>query len=291
MIALRTGLPQDVPRQRELWQLAFGDSDDYLDYVYAHQDLAEIVVLLDDDLIQSMTFLYPMTVALPDGTTATSAYIYALATHPDARGKGYAGMLLQYVDFILAERGIDCVTTVPAMPSLHQFFESNGFQPGFSTQKLDISREILPPPGPEDTIVPIEGAQYQALRTQLLAGSFHIDYPTAMLDYQAGVSQMFSGNLYRMEVDGIPGVCVAERHSPHLVVTKECLLPPAQMAKGVALLAQVLPAQQYHLRAPWGWTGMEGSRDEEFGMIKWYNATLSEKYGTLRQGYLGLAFD
>ena len=31
MITVRPSVPEDVPAQRELWKLAFGDSDQYID--------------------------------------------------------------------------------------------------------------------------------------------------------------------------------------------------------------------------------------------------------------------
>ena len=36
-----------------------------------------------------MVALFPVALALPGGRKASSAYIYALATHPDARKKGF----------------------------------------------------------------------------------------------------------------------------------------------------------------------------------------------------------
>ena len=34
MSIIRPSVPEDVPAQRELWKLAFGDSDAYLDNFY-----------------------------------------------------------------------------------------------------------------------------------------------------------------------------------------------------------------------------------------------------------------
>ena len=81
------------------------DRDGY-DYLYEVERLASMLALL------------PQTLTLPGGGTASGWYIYALATDPGARSKGYGRQLLRFVDGYLAERGADCVTTVPAEPSL-----------------------------------------------------------------------------------------------------------------------------------------------------------------------------
>ena len=36
MIEIRPARPEEIPRQKELWKLAFGDDDAYIDYFYAH---------------------------------------------------------------------------------------------------------------------------------------------------------------------------------------------------------------------------------------------------------------
>ena len=48
-----------------------------------------MLVLLEDGVVYTMVALFPVALALPGGRKASSAYIYALATHPDARKKGF----------------------------------------------------------------------------------------------------------------------------------------------------------------------------------------------------------
>ena len=49
-----------------------------------------------------MLALLPQTLTLPGGGTASGWYIYALATDPGARSKGYGRQLLRFVDGYLA---------------------------------------------------------------------------------------------------------------------------------------------------------------------------------------------
>ena len=116
MLEIRPARPEEIPRQKELWKLAFGDDDAYIDYFYQHGEESQVLVLLEDGVVWTMTALFPVTLTLPEGERLSSAYIYALATHPEARKKGFARFLLNYVDYYLQEAGKDCVAIVPAEP-------------------------------------------------------------------------------------------------------------------------------------------------------------------------------
>ena len=90
MIEIRPAKPDELLRQKELWKLAFGDEDDYIDYFFAHGEESQVLVLLEDGVVYTMVALFPVALALPGGRKASSAYIYALATHPDARKRALA---------------------------------------------------------------------------------------------------------------------------------------------------------------------------------------------------------
>ena len=107
-------------------------------------------------------------------------YLYAVATHPDARGKGYAGMLLRYADLYLKEE-VHCqaVTTVPAEESLHRFFGANGFRECFTHRCIKISSIKGIGTGELEPLSPV---QYGQLREELLKGQPHIMYPLDALE-------------------------------------------------------------------------------------------------------------
>lgn len=146
MLEMRPGRPEEVLAQKALWKAAFGDEGRYIDWFYeccgASADVLEVV---EEGRLASMLALLSQTLTLPGGGTASGWYIYALATDPGARSKGYGRQLLRFVDGYLAERGADCVTTVPAEPSLFKFFGTVGFAPCFSTRKLELLKSSSSP--------------------------------------------------------------------------------------------------------------------------------------------------
>ena len=103
MLEMRPGRPEEVLAQKALWKAAFGDEGRYIDWFYeccgASADVLEVV---EEGRLASMLALLPQTLTLPGGGTASGWYIYALATDPGARSKGYGRQLLRFVDGYLA---------------------------------------------------------------------------------------------------------------------------------------------------------------------------------------------
>lgn len=291
MIEIRPARPEEIPRQKEIWKRAFGDEDAYIDYFYDHQDVSQVLLLLEDGVIWTMSACLPTTLTLPEGQSVPSAYLYALATHPDARKRGYGRFMVRYVDFYLKERGMACVTTVPAEPSLHRYFASTGYTECFALRKVELLSDMTGAPAPEDALAPAGPAEYDAIRERLLAGSLHISYGEGLIAYQQGISQMARANLYRLTAGGETGVAAAEYLDDETVLVKELVLPPKAMAGGAALLAAELPGRRYHIRTPAHWEGLPGSYLQPYGMVKWYDPALEKEWLDQRRAYLGLGFD
>lgn len=292
MIEMRPALPEEENRQRELWQLAFGDSDAQIDYFYTQRPAgAETLVLLENGVVETMLALFPVTLTLPDGATASSSYIYALATHPNARKKGYGRFILNYVDFYLQEKKLDCVTIVPAEASLHRFFAATGFSECFATRKVELLGYMAQTAGEGDSLSSASPQRYNQVREDLLAGTFRVSYDEDTIGYQNGLSEMAGSGLYLLNVGGVQGCAAAECLNEDSLLVKELIIPPHAMAGAVALLARKFPAVRYHVRTPALWDGLPGSYLQPFGMVKWYKQELEAAWCNERKGYMGLAFD
>ena len=50
MIEIRPARPEEIPRQKELWKLAFGDDDAYINYFYDHGDASQVLLLLENEV-------------------------------------------------------------------------------------------------------------------------------------------------------------------------------------------------------------------------------------------------
>ncbi len=285
MLEIRPSHPEEWQDCKALWQAAFGDSDAYIDNYYVNHYAPEKVLLLkDEDGVRSMLALFDLEQRWGDGGTTKAAYLYALATHPEARGKGYAGFLLAYTDFYLQNRAVPFLSTVPAQPSLEKFFGSHGFQP---CHPLDEYAGPLPKglhqPG---RVCPVTAEEYHALREGLLVGMAHAIYPAEYLDYQSKVCALSGGNLYRVETSCGPACAVAFAEEGVLDV-RELLCSAGAQAQAVAALATLWPVETCRVRTPAGRGEFPGTCTKTFGMAK----RVPTADTTLEPSYFALAFD
>ena len=292
MVEIRPIRPEELPARKGLWKAAFGDDDAYIDWFdRCCGGEAETLGVVEDGALVSMLTLLPHTLTLPGGGEASARYIYALATDPAARSKGYGRQLLRWTDSYLDGRGVDCITVVPAEAGLFKFFGTVGFSPRFSTRKVELLKTMLKPPAEGDWAGPVEPAEYNAIRERLLAGLPAVRYPEFLIRLQQGLGSLSGGGLYRVEAGGVEGCAAAEYVDGESVLFKELLLPPEQMGRGLAVLEPLLPGRRCYVRPPAGWEGMPGSYLQPFAMLKWYDPEKEARWGEDTHGYMGLGFD
>ena len=287
MLCTRISTPRDIPRQRELWQLAFGDTGAYVDNFYRTYYKPERMLMLEEDgVVQAMTAWFDTTFAVPGQGEYRAAYLYAVATHPEARGRGLAGRLLSDADGLFRSWGVQAVTTVPAEPSLHRFFGRNGFRECFvhGEQEYRPRSAAEAPAGEMPKLDRLTAADYAGLREARLAGMPHIALSKEAISYQAGASALTpGGGLYALEAPhGAAALCTEGMEDGTLLV-KELLTEPGDVDWVVSWLPKLLPA----------WSGLYRTPDGEipFGMLKWLSPDQSRCWDWTSTAYLGLAFD
>lgn len=281
MPTVRPSRVEDVPAQRALWKLAFGDSDEYIDNFYNTYYRPERVVVLEEEgAVRSMTAWFDTTLAVPGQGEYRAAYLYAVATYPDCRGRGLAGALLAGADEYFRSLHIPAVTTVPAEPSLHDFFWANGFRECF-TYSLAAplpAEKLIWPFGLE----PVDSRRYGQLREAILRDIPHISYPPDALQYQEGCCKLSGGGLYLAETaKGVALLCVEGMEDSRMLV-KELVACPEAREQVLACLDSLLP-NCAAVRTP--------GNGVKFGMLKWLDPALEKGWDWDRLGYLGLAFD
>jgi len=81
MSGLRPARPNDVPQLKELWKLVFGDTDELIDAFFEllYSDCRTAVIEEGGHIVAAAYAIRLENIR----------YIYAVATHPDHRGKGY----------------------------------------------------------------------------------------------------------------------------------------------------------------------------------------------------------
>ena len=278
-----------LPRERELWQLAFGDDGAYVDNFYQTYYKPERMLLLEEDgVVQSMTAWFDTQLVLPGEGRFRAAYLYAVATDPAARGRGLAGRLLAGADEYFRGLAIPAVTTVPAEPSLHNFFGANGFRECFTLFQEALDPGELPAPAWDNPLRPVSPAEYGAVREKILADCPHIAYPEEALAYQAGCCALSGGGLFAGETEDGPVCACAEGDGAGLVVYKELL--GTKLRTVLPHLPRMVPGERFLVRGPLA-QRPAASGGWQFGMLKWLSPDREEAWDWSRTAYLGLAFD
>ena len=151
--------PRQLPQLRQLWQNAFGDTDDFLDCFYstAYAPRRCRCVLAGEDVAAA---LYWIDCLLGNRKLA---YIYAVATHPGHRGKGLCRMLMEDTHVLLAAQGYAGTVLVPQQESLRRMYAGMGYENAGGLTELHCMAED--PPAALRAVGPVE---FAALRRKFM---------------------------------------------------------------------------------------------------------------------------
>ncbi len=125
---------QDIPALRRLWQEAFGDTEGYLNAFFA--------AAFDPDRCLCVGLGKAACYWLPGTCRGQKiAYLYAVATAKDARGRGLCRALMEETKKVLAFQGYAGILLVPGSEALRQMYAKMGFQD--ATQIVEFSPTAL----------------------------------------------------------------------------------------------------------------------------------------------------
>lgn len=138
-LPLFDALPPAVAKEqlRELWHSVFGDDYEYIDAFFATYRCEDVVHTLSvGGMVVSSLYALPFTLYY-DGKGFAAAYIYAVATAPEYRGRGYMALLMRNVERLLADNGVRFIYLLPASDSLRAYYARLGY--------ADCSSRVLKP--------------------------------------------------------------------------------------------------------------------------------------------------
>ncbi len=221
----RWARPQELSQLQDLWMLCFGDEAALTACFFARfPPECHTRVMEWEGRLAAMASWLPMELQGQSG-----AYLYAVATYPEARGHGLCRTLMEELEAALKDQGLAFTALCPAEPSLYTFYGAMGYETAFYWGQRALE-------GKEGSLMPLSAGAYAALREEFLPMP-HGTWGEAALSYLAATGTEF----YRF-----PGGCAAVQEGRILEL----------------LGATDNPLGRHFCRAP-------GLGIEPRGMIKW----------------------
>ena len=136
---------------RALWQLCFGDTDEFLDRYFDRVYREEDVLLAEDEGTAIGHLQFPQLALSLGEVTLPAGYVVAVCTHPDHRGKGIMRPLLHEALRREKARGDVASVLLPAEDWLYRYYTSvGGYAPVVNRARSNRREDAL---GEEDPAV------------------------------------------------------------------------------------------------------------------------------------------
>lgn len=296
--AFRFANQLDIPQLKTIWQLCFGDDQEYIDFYFKERyKEGETVLLTEENEIAAMLTMIPSTLVTKNNVSYRAAMLYAIATHPDFQNRGLAGKLMNHSSNLLKENKVDLSVLVPATSSLYDFYENRGYVRAFYLRETvlevaEIYRRFQEEEGLR--IKEIDGETYNHRRKEYLKGNFYLSYGEEEVVYQEKVSKLTGGGIYSVDHNGAEGCFIAERVDNNRVIIKEILVKEEQLGSVLKKISSLLPAHKYLIRSPAFLGNSLGGTVRPFAMIKAEGPEgdpIVKELLLQREAYLGIALD
>ena len=150
---------RDCKAMRVIWKEAFGDSDEFIDYFmkYAFSQRRSRCVYVDGEPVAA---LYWFDCEYSGGRVA---YLYAVATLKEYRGRGICRALLDDTHRVLRDRGYIASMLVPGSESLFGYYSSLGYRISTYIDEFRLTASGIPM-----TLCEIDVEEYSRLRRIML---------------------------------------------------------------------------------------------------------------------------
>lgn len=174
---------EQIPALKVLWKEAFGDGDDFLTPFFEIAYGPDRCRCITEDG-QVAAALYWFECFRDDQRLA---YVYAVATHPDFRGRGLCAALMQDTASLLKAQGYDGILLYPASEALSRMYEKMGYHHCTHVREFDCTAS-----GSPAIMREIGKTEYARLRRRRLPPGGVIQ-EGALLDFLSGLVRFYAG--------------------------------------------------------------------------------------------------
>ena len=231
---LRPAAPSDIPDIVEIWSLSFGDDPAFISALLQEAMLLpSALCAAKDGHVRSVMFAFE-DLSL-EGTPA--AYLYALCTHPEARGRGMGAAVVRALTERCFSRGAETVFLAPASAQLSAWYMQI-----LDTNLCSFFCNTPVPTLPCDAeCIPLDAAEYFAARQS------EICITQQLLDAQQTLHRFFGGGFFRINVGEAQTLACAAPTEDALLV-RELLCPDHLRPSVCGALAKYFDRRRVLLR-------------------------------------------
>lgn len=125
----------DIEQIRTIWKTCFGDEENYIRFFLAHRfEVENMLVIHEDGKPVSMASFFPALLKQGENWVPVR-YVYAVATLPEYRRKGYSRRILEYA----SDKYKEPLILQPANEELEKYYENLGFVKAFEKKSWEIT--------------------------------------------------------------------------------------------------------------------------------------------------------
>lgn len=182
---------KDIPNLRALWKEAFSDNDEFLDIFFSTAFSAKRSFCIEENSkIVSALYFFD---CLWKGKKI--AYIYAVATAKDHRGKGLCRKLMEHTHNHLKTSGYTGAILVPGSESLFDFYAGMEYKTCCYLSKKEYSSGVSSVP-----LTKLTAEEYAVLRRELLPENGviqegeNLSFLSAYAEFYSGADFLFASS-------------------------------------------------------------------------------------------------
>jgi len=271
MLKIRRARPEEIPQLMMLWIECFGDTSEYINFVFDKLILPEnAFVLGHDNEIYAMLFYSPFELK-GSVNTAKGAYIYGVATSKTQRGQGFSTQLLEHTNDVLAGEGYELSVLVPASKSLFDFYSQRGYSVFSEIANITLRAENFDRVPTETTLGEALPKDMYALREKYFSAlSGFVSWSREYLEFIYSECNMLGGDTLLLEHGDAKGYAVCYKYEKRVYI-KEFALPSGLFNSAAAAIHKKYKAEEYIYRFCPQLCPQNSHAVLPYSMIKWYH--------------------
>lgn len=255
-----------------VWGQCFEEPAASVEYFFNHRFQPENCLVYEvDGRAAAMVHMLPAHI-IQAGSLAQAHYIYAAATLPQYRSRGYMSELLQRAAEVGVERGDRYSFLLPSNNGLYTYYAKLGYISYFQTRLLTLSYaelQSLASGGQKSSVAVLTHRQIESRRnTELLSQQGSVVWSEHAIGYSVGVNELNGGRIVGSRSQSGLAYALCSLNDEHCEVL-ELMADQAAQADVLANILHYVPAQTYRFRLP-GFSGLFPGQGEmaSFGMLK-----------------------